>query len=114
MFDHPSHPEGLRDELLAADIPVSLVMRDPEDETRTIVDIPDEFHDAARAIVLAHDAATYEAQEAAVKRTYEDAIAYLKTIRTTANASITIDQAKNAIKALIDVSKVHHQQLRDD
>ena len=111
MFDHPSHPEGLRDELLAADIPVSLVMRDPEDEARTIVDVPDEYRDAAEAIVLAHDAASYEAAEADKRRTFDDAAAFLKNYYKTPNANITDAMTKNAVKALSVVARKHNQEL---
>lgn len=108
----------LLDELIAAGIaPLT-----PEGGTILLIDadgeggwltVPDADEQTARNVIAAHDPTVYEAQEEAVRHTYEDAIAYLKTIRATPNANITIDQAKNAIKALIDIAKVHHQQLRD-
>ena len=114
MFEHTSHPEGLRDELLDAGIPVALVMRDPEDAARTIVDVPDEYRDAAEAIVLAHDAAGYQQAEQQARQAFLQDAATLKTYRTTPKASITGAMTVDAIWALTDIMRSVVQELRED
>jgi hypothetical protein len=125
-YDKACDPHGLRDELLAGGVPVGLVQRDPADAARTFVDVPDERYDAAgnplpgppedwadetAAIVAAHDPAVYEQREADAHKSYDDAVQFLKTYYKTPNAQITVDQSKNAIKALTVLARTQHQAL---
>lgn len=113
MFEHQSHPEGLRDELLDAGIPVSLVMRDPEDEARTIVDVPDEYRDAAEAIVLAHDHTFYEQAEATERTRREQDIANVKAFMQAANGSANNQQRDAVFKSAVRLFAREIRELQD-
>jgi hypothetical protein len=110
MFDKVAHPEGLRAELAAAGIPVALV--NPV-EGGVEVDIPDEFHDAARAIVLAHDAGAYEAAEAAERTRREQDIANVKAFMQAANGSANNQQRDAVFKSAVRLFAREIRELQE-
>lgn len=101
-FPKPAYPAGLRDELLAAGIPVRLVnLVDGGVE----VDVPDEWDDAAAAIVAAHNAAAYDAAQAAERTQFAQDVAGLKAYQNlaapTAAQTAAATKAQNRILARI-------------
>jgi hypothetical protein len=113
MIDYgiPVHAQGLRDEILAASLPVAAVHGDGR-----VVMVEDEPFDRAAldAVVAAHSPAEYEVKEQEAKHSYDDAVAFLQTYYKTANAQITVDQTKNAIRALTVLARTQHQALAED
>lgn len=104
----------LLEEFRAAGVPALAVRPPVEAGGPTLVDLDDAADEAAAdAVVAAHDPAAHDQAQADAHRSYDDAVAYLKQFRQQASGTATNAQRDNAIKALIDVSKVQHQALRE-
>lgn len=116
-IDKPIRP-ALLDELQAAGLapltPAATTILQPDaDDQGGWLTVPDADEATARAVVQAHDPASYTAKEDAARHSYEQAIDYLKTYTKQPPGSPTNVQRDNAIAAITTILKTQHQQLRE-
>jgi hypothetical protein len=108
-FPKPASPAGLRDELLAAGVPVRLVNLVAGGVE---VDVPDEWDDAAAAIVAAHNAAAYDAAQATERTQFAQDVANVKQYMGL-SAPVAEQRRLSFEKALARILRRVVSELRD-
>lgn len=117
-YAKPNARAALLDELHAAGITDAQLEMDGDKlrgiPATTVWVTTDAAEAAVRAAVDAHDPAAIDAAEADKQTKFDQAVAFLKGYYNTPNASITVDQTKNAVKALTVIARKHNRELALD